>query len=116
MVSEHLFASEHLGAELQGAWVVPELLGRLRLPAEAQCCSRNRRVSLETGQSGSSLQYRALLLLGAVALRAVALPCEAQGAGSALVMLVPRGRARAVQVLPLPGAFGLCCNVSGPRR
>lgn len=44
MVSEHLFASEHLSAELQGAWVVPELLGRLQLPAEAQPCSENRRI------------------------------------------------------------------------
>uniref|UniRef100_A0A8C3P2L9 Musashi RNA binding protein 2 n=1 Tax=Cyanoderma ruficeps TaxID=181631 RepID=A0A8C3P2L9_9PASS len=44
VVSEHLFASEHLGAELRGAWVVPELFGRLQLPAEAQSCSENRRI------------------------------------------------------------------------
>lgn len=44
VVSEHLFASEHLSAELRGAWVVPELFGRLQLPAVAQSCSKNRRI------------------------------------------------------------------------
>lgn len=43
-MSEHLFASEHLSAELRDAWVVPELFGRLQLPAVAQSCSENRRI------------------------------------------------------------------------
>lgn len=75
-VSEHLFASEHLGAELWGAWVVPGLFGRLQVPAETQSCWGAGGLNWEWSGLGVSLQYRVLLLLSSGVFTAAPLHTE----------------------------------------